>query len=75
VGTHWPLSRAFNKEEINVFLRTGTCMGCHQTMSQAKLWEKISTEGKLDPAKHLEMMNKMMKLMAQKNIKPAELKP
>lgn len=74
VGTHWPMSRAFNKEELDNLLRAGTCMGCHQNMSEQKLWEKISTEGKIDPAKHLEMMNKMIKLMAEKNLKPAELK-
>jgi len=73
VGTHWPMSRAFNKEELDTVMRAGTCMGCHQNMSQAKLWEKISTEGKLDPAKHLEMMNQMIKFMAQKGVKPASL--
>lgn len=66
VGTHWPLSRAFNKKELDGFLRAGTCMGCHQNMSQTKLWEKVSTEGKLDSVKHLEMMNKMIKFMAEK---------
>ena len=35
--------------------------------------EKISTDGKLDPAKHIEMMNQMIKFMAGKNVKPAEL--
>ena len=66
VGTHWPLSRAFNKEELNTFLRAGTCMGCHQNMTDEKLWKKVSIEGKLDPQKHLEMMNKMLKYMSEK---------
>jgi len=66
VGTHWPLSRAFNKEEMETFLRTGTCMGCHQNMSQAELWKKVSEDGKLDTSKHLEMMNKMIKYMSDK---------
>lgn len=73
VGTHWPMSRAFNKEKLDTVLRAGTCMGCHQNMSEKALWEKISTEGKLDPVKHLEMMNKMIKFMADKNVKPATL--
>ena len=47
-------------------------MGCHQNVREKDLWAKVSTEGKLDPAKHLEMMNKMIKIMAEKNIKPAE---
>lgn len=74
-GTHWPMSRALNKEELDTVLRAVTCMGCHQNMSQAEIWKKISTEGKLHPAKHLEMMNNMIKIMAQKGIKPAEIKP
>ena len=32
VGTHWPLSRAFSREEIDGILRVGLCMGCHREM-------------------------------------------
>jgi hypothetical protein len=74
VGTHWPLSRAFNKQELDNFLRAGTCLGCHQNMSEAELWKKVSTEGTIDPKAHLEAMNNMIKLMAEKGIKPAEIK-
>ena len=66
VGTHWPMSRALNKEELDTLLRAGTCMGCHQNMTDKKLWEKVSEKGKLDPKQHLEMMNKMIKYMAEK---------
>jgi len=41
-------------------------MGYHQNMSNKKLWDKVSTEGKLDSKKHLEMMNKMIKFMSEK---------
>lgn len=74
VGTHWPKSRAFNKQELDNFLRAGTCMGCHQNMSEAELWEKVSTEGTIDSKEHLEAMNKMIQFMAEQNLKPAELK-
>ena len=74
VGTHWPMSRAFNKQELDNFLRAGTCMGCHQNMKEAELWKKVSTEGTIDPKGHLEAMNKMIKFMAEKETKPAELK-
>lgn len=74
VGTHWPMSRAFNKEELDNFLRAGTCMGCHQNMSEAELWKKVSTEGTIDPKGHLEAMNNMIKFMAEKGVKPAEIK-
>ncbi len=65
VGSHWPLSRAFNKEEIDTFMRTGTCMGCHQNMSKMELWEKVSKEGKLDYKKHQDLMSEMLKNMAK----------
>jgi nucleoid DNA-binding protein len=35
-------------------------------MTVQKLWEKVSEKGKLDPEQHLEMMNKMIKYMAEK---------
>ncbi|MCD6186804.1 MAG: hypothetical protein J7K09_01460, partial [Desulfuromusa sp.] len=65
VGSHWPLSRAFNKKEIDTFMRTGTCMGCHQNMSQEELWKKVSEDGKLDFKQHNELMNKMLHNMAK----------
>lgn len=73
VGTHWPLSRAFNKKEIDNFLRTGTCMGCHQNMAEEDLWKKVSAKGTLNTKEHLDAMNQMMRYMAEKNQKPAEM--
>ena len=35
-------------------------------MTDKQLWAKVSEEGKLDPKQHLEMMNKMIKYMAEK---------
>jgi len=66
VGTHWPMSRAFNKEELDTLLRAGACMGCHQNMTDKKLWEKVSEKGKLNTKEHIELMNKMIKYMAEK---------
>jgi hypothetical protein len=74
VGTHWPMSRAFNKQEIDNFMRAGTCMGCHQNMNETELWKKVSTEGTIDPKAHLEAMNKMIKFMAEQGVKPAAFK-
>ncbi len=71
VGTHWPGSRAFNKEELDGFLRAGTCMGCHSSMSKKDMWKKVSTDGKLDEKKHLEMMTRMIEYMS-KNEKKGE---
>ncbi len=73
VGTHWPLSRAFNKEELLTIRRAGTCMGCHQNMTQAELWKRVATKGKLTMKQHMEMLNNIMKMLMKKGIKPAEL--
>jgi hypothetical protein len=43
-------------------------------MSRADLWKKVSTEGTIDSKAHLELMNKMINFMAEKDVKPAELK-
>jgi len=66
VGTHWPMSRALNKEELDTLLRTGTCLGCHQNMTDKELWQKVSEKGTLDTKQHIEMMNKMIKFLAEK---------
>ena len=73
VGTHWPMSRAFNKQELDNFLRAGACMGCHQNMSEPELWKKISVEGSIDNKTHIELMNKMIKYMAEQGVKPVDM--
>jgi hypothetical protein len=35
-------------------------------MSDEKLWQKVSEEGMLDTKQHIEMMNKMIKFLAEK---------
>ena len=69
VGTHWPLSRALPKEMRDAMDRTGLCMGCHREMTNAELWEKVSTEGSLSDAEHIELMNKLLKAYGEKKDK------
>lgn len=54
------MSRPFNREEIDNFLKVGTCMGCHQNMSETELTKKVSTEGTINTKNHLEAMNKLL---------------
>ena len=61
VGTHWPLSRAFNQEEIDGILRIGLCMGCHREMPKRDLWSAVSEPGRLGDEEHIELMNKMFR--------------
>jgi len=64
VGTHWPLSRSLPKEMRDAMERTGLCMGCHREMTNAELWAKVSTDGQLNDAQHIELMNKLLKSYA-----------
>ena len=65
VGTHWPMSRPFNKEELDHFLRAGTCIGCHRYMGKMDVWSKVQMEGILTQKKHEELMGKMLKKAAE----------
>ncbi len=64
VGTHWPLSRALPKEMRYGIERTGLCMGCHREMTNAELWAKVSTPGRLTDQQHIEMLNKLLRTYA-----------
>ncbi len=60
VGTHWPLSRSFNKEELDGFLRTGVCIGCHLYMDKTNVWKTLSNKGRLIEKDHQKMMGQML---------------
>lgn len=60
------MSRAFNKTELDTVIRDGACLGCHQNMTDKELWQKVSEKGTLDTKQHIEMMNKMIKFLAEK---------
>ncbi len=64
VGTHWPLSRALPKAMRDAMERTGLCMGCHREMSNAELWAKVATPGRLNDQQHIEMLNKVLRAYA-----------
>ncbi|MBU0969284.1 MAG: cytochrome C, partial [Proteobacteria bacterium] len=61
VGTHWPLSRAFNRTELDRISRTGLCMGCHKQMAVPDVWQKFSLTGPVDNRAHNQLMEKMLK--------------
>ncbi len=65
VGTHWPLSRALPESMRKAMDRTGLCMGCHREMSNAELWDKVSTPGSVTDNQHIEVMNKLLKAYAE----------
>jgi hypothetical protein len=57
VGSHWPLSRALNKKEMDTLVRTGTCMACHANMTDKEFWDKVSSDEILDTTSHQKMIN------------------
>lgn len=61
VGTHWPLSRALDKDTLDRLLKTGTCIGCHINMMDTAFWQTVSKKGLLDPLQHEALMNQVLK--------------
>ena len=72
VGSHWPLSRAFNRADLEGFLRIGTCLGCHQSMTDPPLWKAVATQGRLSEADHRAMMEKMLNAYRLQRVKDPE---
>ena len=66
VGTHWPLSRALNREERATLTKTGVCLGCHSEMQNDELWERVSTPGSLNNPQHIRHMNEVLKAFGKK---------
>ncbi|WP_457607774.1 cytochrome C [Nitratifractor sp.] len=66
VGSHWPASRALDKEMRDKMERTGVCMGCHKNMSNQELWKKVNTTpGILSDKQHQDVMDKLLKAGAK----------
>ena len=61
VGSHWPGSRAFTAREVGKILRTGVCLGCHQTMDRPEIWKGVSSEQIPDTEAHRALMGKLLK--------------
>ena len=59
VGSHWPASRPLDQEQRDVMEKTGLCMGCHQNMTDDKLWNKLSSDKKLDAKEHIKKMHEL----------------
>ncbi len=72
VGTHWPLSRALNKKELDVMRKGGTCIGCHRYTSDKSIWEGIGTIKRIDQAKHVRMMMDIMGFVGKKGLNSAQ---
>ncbi len=61
VGSHWPLSRPFTKDELDRIDRGRLCMGCHREMTNPKLWDQVNTKEQITMKQHIEKMNQLLK--------------
>ncbi|MCG8563627.1 MAG: hypothetical protein MI747_00940 [Desulfobacterales bacterium] len=61
VGSHWPLSRALNRAEVDKVLRTGVCTGCHGHMDKPEIWRRVSTDQVPDTPTHQALMGRILK--------------
>ena len=68
VGTHWPMSRPFNKEELDRFLRAGTCIGCHRYMGKMDVWKRVQVKGGMTQKGHEALMGRMLKKAAKNGL-------
>jgi hypothetical protein len=66
VGSHWPASRALDKDIRDTMERSGTCIGCHQNMNDKDFWKKVAKKGKFNAKEHMEEMNKLLHKAAGK---------
>ena len=60
VGSHWPLTSPLPSSMRAKMERTGLCMGCHQNMADATLWEKVNTPGWVGNEQHRAVMNRAL---------------
>lgn len=60
VGSHWPASRALNKEEMGKILKTGTCIGCHGVAKAPALKQRFAALKKENPDAHERLMTEMI---------------
>ncbi|MBI4344623.1 MAG: cytochrome C [Euryarchaeota archaeon] len=69
VGSHWGrLEGPLPKEMRDSMERTGVCMGCHQLMDQADIWDAISTPGVLSDEEHIEHMKRLALTYAERGV-------
>jgi hypothetical protein len=60
VGSHWPLTAPLSQTQRDKMERTQVCVACHKEMSNAQLWNKISTKQVLNDEMHTQMLNTLI---------------
>ncbi len=66
VGSHWPLTGPLSQAQREKMERTQICTACHKEMSNAELWQKLSSQKVLNDEMHSKMVNQLIKRAAKK---------
>ena len=65
VGSHWPLTGPLPQDMRERMERTGLCMGCHQNMTKAEVWDAVNSERFVNNEEHQGVMNDAVRALAQ----------
>ncbi|MDJ0992853.1 MAG: hypothetical protein QNI90_04720 [Dinoroseobacter sp.] len=65
VGSHWPLTGPLPQEMREKMERTGLCMGCHQNMTDAEVWDAVNSEKFVNNEEHQAVMDEAVHALAE----------
>jgi len=66
VGSHWPLTGPLSQEQREKMERTGLCMGCHQNMTNAEIWDAVNNPRFATNKEHQAVMDQAIHSLADK---------
>jgi hypothetical protein len=69
VGSPWPLTGPLTQEQREKMERTGLCMGCHQNMTDASLWDKVNSPAFVNNEQHQGVMDQAIHALGEKKTK------
>ena len=64
VGSHWPLTGPLPQDVRERVERTGLCMGCHQNMTTAEVWDAVNSPGFVNNEEHQAVMDEAIHALA-----------
>ena len=69
VGSHSPLTGPLPQETREKMERTGLCMGCHQNMTNAEIWNAVNNPRFATNEEHQQVMDQALQSLAEKKAK------
>ncbi|MCY4153010.1 MAG: hypothetical protein OXE94_12375 [Aestuariivita sp.] len=66
VGSHWPLTGPLPQDMREKMERTGLCMGCHQNMTDAEVWDAVNSEKFVSNQEHQAVMDEAIHALADR---------